>query len=44
MTYKSLLCNSYLEAEERLNAEAKEGWKLVTALVVSGTLIFYLSK
>lgn len=44
MTYKSIICNSYLEADDRLNAEAKEGWTLVTAVVVSGTLVFYLSK
>lgn len=44
MIYKSVLANSYLEAEDILNREAKEGWQLVTAVVVSGTLVFYLKK
>jgi hypothetical protein len=44
MTYKSLICNSYLDADVLLNQAAQEGWQLVTALVVSGTLVFYLKK
>lgn len=44
MTYKSIVCNNYLEADERLNAEAQEGWTLVTAITVAGSLVFYLKK
>lgn len=42
--YKVLTVGSFLESEEKLNALAKEGWELVTAIVVSGTPIFYLKK